>query len=397
MIKMKRIKAMLLAGALVVTSCMAGMTAMAEDVIPATPSGEYRDLNNLPAVEKTLKIADGTTLPTEGLKFTFTAVQETETPREWTAGSNYRYENDDDVQVTVDPGVTFFENSNFTNAEVDARNMKSVTKEAGKISIAPKNGVYNHAGIYLFRIYEDSGDIAGQIVHGGEHYYLTVFIKDLGSGTYGVDKVFLQDRYGDKTDKMSITNTYIPGELSLHIEKELEGDYANMNDTFQFTVKLLSVPEEADIPDDGYSVSHGSGSSGSVNVADNINVNDTISFSMSGGQSIDIIGLPSGARFAVTENDTTGKYTNFYTLIEGGSLQGSEHQAYTNTSVIDVTVSNQAEGAHDSTNSVVFINNRESSTPATGIIMNNLPFVLLIVVAVAGAVTYVVFRRKITR
>lgn len=386
MIKFKRLKAMLLAGALAVTTCMAGMTAMA-----AENNGIYTGGIDLPELKKVLTVPEGVNLPEDGLTFDFTVTRLDTKPAGWTGG--YVYDKDkNNVQVNLSETSVTFTNDEVKSAVADA-DLKKIEKEVGTIEIEPAERVYKHAGIYLYEIAEVPEEKEG-LVHNGEKYYLTVFIKEgATSGSYELDKVFVQDKDGTKTDTMVINNTYSPGKLELKISKTLKGDYASKDDVFTFNLKLVSIPSTAKEPTNGYLISNDS----QISIdggATHIKVNDTITFEMKGGQSIRITGLPAGAVYNVTEIDHTGKYKQTYILTEGGVA--SAEQEYDN-GVNNATVTTKAVSGASDTNSVEFINDRSTTTPVTGLIMNNLPFILLIVVAVAGVAAYALLKRKVTR
>lgn len=103
--------------------------------------------------------------------------------------------------------------------------------------------------------------------------------------------------------------------------------------------------------------------------------NDTVSFS----------GLPTGTKVTVTEKGTKNYTATYrYGEITGTGKEGS-----------DFTTADLYLTSKGSNNKIVFTNDFDAnSVSPTGIIINNLPYILLVVVGVAGIALYEAGRRR---
>lgn len=370
MVKFKRIKAMLLAGVLTVGMCMGSMTAMAED----GPIGD-NVMKALSEVDltKNLTYPDGVNIASD-MKFSFQATSIATAPAAW--------KETDKVYETTGPSLTI---KDATIASATAGDTQANTTVEGAVELAAGNS-FSHGGVYLYEISEKAYETDNAVTVDSNKYYLTVYVKSDKT----VDKVTLRKADGTKTDKLVFNNKYAPGNLTLEVSKMVSGDYASEDDTFSFTLKLNSVPDGVTVPEEGYDVSSDNGAT--LSGGGKIKVNTEYTFSLKHGQSIKIEGLPAGTDYTVTETETD-KYTE-YTKVTKGGVVGQESQLNT---ITNEKVENKAANAPDDNNKAEFRNDRKSSTPVTGIIMNNLPFILLVAVGLASAVAYFAFRRKITR
>lgn len=377
MIKFKRIKAMLLAGALAVTTCMTGMTALADG-----PTEGTHALSEI-MLTKNLSYPTGVNLPTEGLTFAFTASPTDEAPEKWNeTGVVYEETGHADLNiasVTVDGDSSSTESSGTTTS--------TESLDSNVISLAEKSS-FAHGGVYLYEITETQGENEDVTYDTSTKYYLTVYVK---AEDNQIDKVTLRNADGTKIDTLTFNNSYAPGNLTLKVDKSVTGAYASHEDVFNFSITLnASAGVAAGTEYANVTLSDGATTTEEHKVV----VGTAWTFTMKHGSSISISGLPAGMTYTVTETDTN-KYTESYVVTAGGKAGGSTTGLEATGTVTTKDPSIQ-EDVTD-LNKVSFTNSRTSSTPTTGIIMNNLPFILLVVVAVAGAITYVVFRKRITR
>ena len=115
-------------------------------------------------------------------------------------------------------------------------------------------------------------------------------------------------------------------------------------------------------------------------------------FELADGESLTFGSIPAGTRYSVTEEGAADGYTPKVTVVENGgeakSASAGETESLSSTAVND----GDLNLAGDKTNTVTFTNTYEDVV-VTGVQVDNLPFVLMILTAVGGFAGYVVLRR----
>lgn len=279
-----------------------------------------------------------------------------------------------------------------------------------------KNVLYNKtfdaAGKYTFDVIEDEQNDLDDKGYGltvsKAKYTVDVYVKNkiAGTGTYVYSVVVnkeLDDSGNASTGKVDpnpgvnqgdnsgfrFVNTYTKQagtkdpedsnkNLALSISKTVAGDFADKTHGFTFNV-TINLPTTAAKPSyDGYV--------GEEKYTFNNNTATTVT--LTHGQKLKFEDLPAGTRYTVTETGTTG-YTPSASIIENGS---SATVANANKGQ-DLEVENKLVG--ENANSTAFTNTYDdNSVTPTGIIINNLPFVLMVVIAGSGLALYVVSKRR---
>jgi len=102
------------------------------------------------------------------------------------------------------------------------------------------------------------------------------------------------------------------------------------------------------------------------------------------------VDTPVGTGYTVTENSPTGYLPNYAITYNGNPGDTSSD------TTIGQTLATGGQYVGESDNSADFTNNRDMIT-ATGLTMDNLPFVGLIVVLVLAVVGYVVIKVRLRR
>lgn len=167
---------------------------------------------------------------------------------------------------------------------------------------------------------------------------------------------------GDPSDK----------DTGLHITKTVVGDYADLDKEFTFT---LNIPEnmasEVGAPFKLYA-----GSKAAVDV----NPGTAVTFTLKHGERAKLQGIQVGASFTVTESDYSPYTVSNTTMLN--SVKGSASDS-----------ANGGGQLGEKRNKVDYTNTHGGIIP-TGIIINNLPYILLVAVALAGISLYFVSRRR---
>ena len=229
------------------------------------------------------------------------------------------------------------------------------------VDVALADVVWPGVGIYYYKVNEVAGTTAG-VTYDGETAYLKVTVAyDEGTNTYYTAFVTLNlaDDNGDgQTDSKTggFTNEYSAG--SLAISKQVTG---NMGDqSAYFAVKVTLTGEQGKTYLDSYPVSGGSNASNSTSIA--IGVETT--FYLKHGETITISNLPYGVTYSVEEED--------YTDAAKGGYDEASYNFYDSNKKIDTD------------SDTVTITNNKGATVDTGIVLDSMPYVLLLAVAAMG-------------
>lgn len=213
-------------------------------------------------------------------------------------------------------------------------------------------------GVYEYTIKEDEGTTAG-VTYGEETIKILVMVDNEGKITTGVEK----PKNSEKQD--TITNTY--NVKNFTVEKEVTGNMSVAEDEFEIVVTLTSdkaVGAKISAAGDEVLPTDWVESNGTYTYTKELTLSasdDAAAFN----------NIPYGVSVAVVETDTP-----------------ENMQGYTNVTSDTTNFTINAE----LTDTEVVITNEKADTIATGIIVNNLPYILVLAGVVIAAV--VLFRRK---
>ena len=110
-------------------------------------------------------------------------------------------------------------------------------------------------------------------------------------------------------------------------------------------------------------------------------------FKLKHGQNVKFTGLPVGTKISVTESATPNYKGSAEVVINNETKQAVAETKYNEA----LTVSDKTLGQNKNT---VDVTNTYNYVPATGIIMNTLPYVLMIALCGAALIAFVAFKRR---
>lgn len=332
---MKKFLSILLALALVLSL---GTVAFAEE-------------NQDASFSKTYKIAnEGTTNPEETFTFTFTADRVTDSNNNLTV---------EDMPDIPDSTVEF---------SSGAATMTGLEKE---VTVALANVQWKGVGVYYYKVNEVAGNTAGVIYDDTEAYLKVTVAYNEARDTYYTAFVTLNlaDENGDGvTDSKTagFENVYEAG--SLQISKKVTGNLGDQDAYFAVDVTLTG--ENSKVYLDAYNVAGGSYESNPKT----IKIGEKTTFYLKHDETITISNLPYGVIYTVDEQD--------YTTEENGKYDPAAYNFSDDAKKIDST-----------NDTVTITNNKDLGTIDTGVFMDSLPYVLLLVGACAGLVVFFARRR----
>lgn len=292
-----------------------------------------------------------------------------------------------DGTTAVSPAETF----NFTiertavsdaAADVTVNNMPlptigSVEYSAGDAGSANKDKEitinlpeYTSVGIYTYTIKETAGTTAGVTYYGNDIQLKVTVIEQNGKvrvAAVHTEAGFNGTKDNGKTDE--ITNTYTAGTLA--VTKNVTGLLGDKQKEFKVTVTFYA-PQGKTV---NGTITYQEGTAPkTLTFTDNIAVAE---ITVKDGTTITFENIPDGVTYSVVE-DSYSDYTTTYADLDGatkeekadgcGTISGSENDT--------VTITNNKDGNVD-----------------TGVVLDSLPYILVLTIAVAGVAVLFVKKR----
>lgn len=303
-----------------------------------------------PTITKRLELADGITVPEMTFKFNVNKVTS------------------DAPDASIND-ITF----NDSDSKGDLTDRKYAIEKPMKITFKD----FPHAGQYEYTVteqpstYTPSSNDKGSVAYSADRYTLLVNVAN------GSNKLYVQSvtakKENVKQDKILFTNTYTKT-TSLTISKTTTGDLADKTKDFDFKITFMKAGTDGD--------GTFNGKIGSETVT--CKSGETMEFKLHDSENLVFDNIPAGTYYKVEEVGALDGYTPSVRVVENGveTVQGKTENAN------GTGVTSEAEGkehclAGEGENKVEFTN-AYREVALTGVIMNNLPFLLLIGVGVCA-------------
>ncbi|BFL20765.1 DUF5979 domain-containing protein [Mediterraneibacter gnavus] len=310
--------------------------------------------------------------------------------------------------ITADAAVTIPDIS-FTADEAKP------TKQRAKVNFPE----YTQAGQYEYTVTESQ--TADPAVADGEHekmimskaeYTMDVYVTENTEGNLVIDNIIVKKMKDDKgddaqgtkvtdigdtdTNGFNFTNTYVQeagtgtnpttpdpdytnyGSLNVSKTIDANGGTADTAKQFDFTA-TFKFPEGTDAATLGGVKGNGA--------TITIGKDGTYSFKLKTTESMKFTGVPVGTEIAVTESGTANYKGSAAVVINGAAQDPITASKYDEA----ITVSNKTLGKAKNT---VDVTNTYNYVPTTGIIMNTLPYVLMIALCGVALIAFVGFKRR---
>lgn len=327
---------------------------------------------------KDLEVADGIDISkVKTFKFSFTFVDDPEISIGYDA--------------TADEVPTITEQTIEVAAQADGHAYGSKALD----TIFTDANAFPHAGVYAYTVKETTAAInttadgvTKTLTVDAAEYTVRLYVRNAVSPATGLvfsgvtvekagEKVDPTIKEGEKTSGFNFENTYkeelVPENgVVFTVEKTITGDYADKTKTFPITVELTlpstAVPADVALKEGSTATLSTDGKTATADLAD--------------GGKIEFAKLPAGTTFVVKETQDTAyksKVTGFVETEDTDYVAGN--------------VNKTGEGPIVEAGKTVTIeNNREDVIP-TGVIINNLPYILLVVIA-GGALAFMALKKK---
>lgn len=341
----KKIGALVLAGTMMFSM---GTSAFAADGVPTVGL----------SITKDLVMAEGIKTPASTFKFTATSTTE---------GAPTATIND----------IEFLNTENGTTEQ----GIKTVSKDS-----AISFNKFPHAGEYVYTVTEIVGNADG-VEYSTDTYTLRVYVKNGDNGleirNMTAEKGTSDGTEGNKVSEMKFTNTYRK-DASLEITKVTTGDLADKTKDFKFTITI--TPSKTEKNPDSYT-----GKIGEEEVS--VKANTETTFWLHDGETLRFDSLPAGTRYVVTEAGKEDGYKPSVTVMENGTTTVTDKKASSDAEGISSADTQETNLVGEDTNKVTFTNTYKE-VPLTGIFMNNLPFVIVIGIAVLALGALAILKKQ---
>ena len=285
------------------------------------------------------------------------------------------------------------------------------------------------AGIYLYNVTQktpsvtDKNNSQDELKASADKYLVKVYVaqKSNGSGLYikglVVNKGTAENAGNDKVDAtpggpdggsgtsdMVFTNEYIakngsdggdntkpepnkPETYGLKVEKVVDGSKADSNKEFNFSM-TITKPADLSLKDTQYTFYKVS-ADGAVGDAVKGNYDSVETFTLKASESILVKSCYAGSALKIEEKGTANWTPQVKVVLNGNDLGTTNGTMGTNLTY----TSDDTNKIGQKTNTVKYTNTFLDN-PVTGIIVNNFPFVMMIVMAMAAFVAIVAVKSR---
>ena len=219
-------------------------------------------------------------------------------------------------------------------------------------------------GAYTYEITEavPATKTAGTNYNSTPVYLVVTILRNEDSSKHYVAAIHYETATGAKTG--TITNSYNAGQLS--VTKQIEGNMADMDKKFEFTV--VFTPATGTAFDTSVQIANDAATTNRTYTSNkNADGTYTIEFELGDNETATFTNIPVGTTYTITE-DADG-YTSAHTKAADGSITGGDRDEDEWTNTLNKPVD-------------------------TGITLDSLPFVLILAVCAGAVVLFVIKRRN---
>ena len=426
MLKLKKSKLLLAVSLALVLFCASASAVFAAE--PGSDNGQPIVINGTAdapaqaAITKNLQMPVGTAIPTDA-KFEFKVTPKTVDDVAYnTVTPNMPPLNSSNLSVTY-PGAAAAVNDGVSDVQ-------TATLETGDIFAGVP---WTHAGVYVYEIAETPDTYPAVADHevmtySGAVYTITAFVESDGNGGFFVsgigDMITVADNGdqtpGDKVDPtpggnvitdtgysdMVFTNTYVhtngspdpgnpdpadPTEATLTVSKVVSGTLASQDQYFNFSMALAvpSLVANAPASYDAYVVDTTVTPNAVVGAAIPVSTDSATptSFQLKHGQDLVFINTPVGTGYSVQELNPAG-YIPSYVITTNGMAATA-----VDTYNLGDTAATGDQRVGEAANKAAFTNTRDMLAP-TGLNMNQLPFIGLIILMAGALAAFIVVKSR---
>ena len=393
------------------------------------------------AITKLLQMPHGTNVPQTTFKFTVTPISVDGDNDSTVTAAMPEIGTLGEVEIEFPPVGT---PPAYTFKEIDKNGIDYYYLESSELFASVS---WPHAGVYVYEIEELKTTFANKgtypdapyeiMTFSSAKYTVSVYVKDGNQGTYvffvGAVKTTKEDGQPgtEKVDptpgsesnefdysQMIFINTYVKAnggtdpededDWTLSISKVVSGDFASTSTYFKYDLKIItpSLLADPNASYKGYVVEKDAtgaftivtSTANGANALDNFILfgNGTAgTFYLKHGQYLVFTDTPVGTSYEITEFGTSG-YTPSV-IVTYDSVADAEEKGLKGAALILPDANNTTYDytlyVGETKNSADFTNKNETETP-TGLDLNDLPFIGMIILAIGGFITFIAFKAR---
>ena len=253
---------------------------------------------------------------------------------------------------------------------------------------------YNSVGIYTYTLREVNSATPG-VTYWDHDIRLVITVMATDEGKFYVAAVHCEevipDVESEKTD--NFTNVYSAtssgvDDPGLTISKTVNGNLGDRDMYFDFSVTFTAEPDMSYANSTGvefYGGSHADNPT-TVDITSLGNAPITVNFKLKHGETISFGNVPYGVTYAYGEEDYTNDgYTTTYPQI-GTGVNDAE-------TGLEITADDKSDTVDFATKGYTVTNTKEGEID-TGVILDNLPYILAIAAVILGAAIFVFKKRR---
>lgn len=294
--------------------------------------------------------------------------------------------------------------SSMTAAEIEtAKNSMTI-----KISDSQPNGItvsdttgtgtfkvklpdYSRVGTYIYQIHEDEGNTAGMTYDTNQRWLVVHVINNLNAeGEVTTGLTYKVAMYNADPTNMSttqllaaksdgFTNVYENGKFT--VEKKVKGNMADRDKVFNFRVTFTGIDHmTGKIKADGTEIALTDG---------------TYDFTLKHGEKCEFTNIPFGVTATVNELHVDENGNKTVIAKAENATNDSYAVSYDNNQRVIIGSKTETDtGVKVNAEFATTITNSSTENVDTGVILDNAPYILMLTVVAAGAMTLVIKKRR---
>lgn len=231
-------------------------------------------------------------------------------------------------------------------------------------------------GEYVYKITEVAGKIGGMVYDTEKIVYAKITVyNDPDNDGKKLASIAYKTTGGKVGDGEGFVNRYQAG--NLEIKKTVTGNMGNKDEYFEINVTLMKEDEDTKYSDKGYTVTGGSYDGN----PSKIEIGKKTTFYLKHTDTIKILNVPYGVTYTVTEEN--------YTTDNKGNYDAAKYVLNGTRKDTDPIENEKLDNASET---VEIVNNKQTGID-TGVILDNMPYIVLLI-AVIGAAVALFLRRR---
>lgn len=288
--------------------------------------------------------------------------------------------------------ITTAKNSMIIRISDSQPNGITVSDTTGTGTFKVKLPNYSRVGTYIYQIKEKAGNTTGMTYDTDQRWLVVHVINNLNAdgevvtglnykvAMYNADPTNMSTTQLLAAKSDGFTNTYENGKFT--VEKKVKGNMADRDKVFNFRVTFTGIDHmTGKIKADGEDIDL---------------VNGTYDFTLKHGENCKFTNIPFGVTATVNELHVDENGNKTVIAKAEGATNDSYAVSYDNNQSVIIGSETELDGGEVKVNNefATTIINSSTENVDTGVILDNAPYILMLTVVAAGAMTLVIKKRR---